>query len=126
MACYRCPHYVKHGRLDQDTGKLTFSDSCALKMKEVLQTADSPMQKKTKPRSKKASYLVGHKPDELEKLKQSTCDHAPFKALFDYLTCDVYQNTFESAGYKNSVLPTKDFEYAKKITSSSVVDMELL
>ena len=33
MSCRRCPHYVRHGQVVQQSNKIDFEDNCGLKMK---------------------------------------------------------------------------------------------
>lgn len=57
---------------------------------------------------------------------QQDCVHFPFPSIFDYSTCEVYRSTFKSAGARNDVVPTKDFQYSDTMVASSITDMELL
>lgn len=57
---------------------------------------------------------------------QQDCLHFPFPQIFDYTACDVYRSTFKSAGVRNDVVPTKDFQYSDTLVASSITEMELL
>jgi hypothetical protein len=54
------------------------------------------------------------------------CKHHPFMAGFDYTGCDLYLATFKSAGQRNDVVPTSDFQYSDKLAGNSITEMELL
>lgn len=59
--------------------------------------------------------------------KQEDCLHYPFGRSFHYMNCSVYQATFKSAGVKNDVVPTKDFQYSEALAGGgSLTDMDLL
>jgi len=55
-----------------------------------------------------------------------TCEHYPFPKSFDYTGCEIYITTFKTAGIRNDVVPTKDFQYSDAFHSTAITDMELL
>jgi hypothetical protein len=58
--------------------------------------------------------------------KPRDCAHVPFKLGFEYTACEVYLETFKTAGQRNDVVPTSDFQYSDKLQTNSITDMELL
>ncbi len=54
------------------------------------------------------------------------CAHYPFQKGFEYTSCDHYLATFKTAGQRNDVVPTSDFQYSDKLAGSSITEMELL
>lgn len=122
MACKRCPHHVRHGKLADDGKSILFSDLCGLKMKQMQEF--EPAVKKVRGRGRPTTEVVKRKP--LPNGITADCVHFPFPSQFDYFHCEVYQDTFESKGLKNGVVPTKDFQYSERLAGMSVTDMELL
>ncbi len=57
---------------------------------------------------------------------KQACVHFPFPKVFDYKVCEVYRLTFKASVDRNDVVPTHDFQYSDKLTSSSITEMELL
>ena len=45
MLCRRCPHHVRHGKVDAATNAITFRDKCALKIKDDLDCKHHPFPK---------------------------------------------------------------------------------
>jgi len=62
----------------------------------------------------------------MREAQQIDCGHYPFAAGFDYTSCDHYLTTFKTAGQRNDVVPTSDFQYSDKLAGSSITEMELL
>lgn len=58
--------------------------------------------------------------------EQVDCNHHPFKAHFEYTTCDNYLATFKTAGQRNDVMPTSDFQFQENLSGTSITEMELL
>lgn len=54
------------------------------------------------------------------------CSHHPFKSGFEYTVCEIYLATFKTAGQRNDVVPTSDFQYSDKLAGNSITEMELL
>jgi hypothetical protein len=54
------------------------------------------------------------------------CRHYPFSSSFEYDGCEVYLATFKTAGQRNDVVPTSDFQYSDKLAGTSITEMELL
>lgn len=122
MSCIRCPHHVRHGKLGEDGKTIVFRDHCGLRLK---QTQDpEAMIKKTKGRGRAPTPVVKRK--VLPQDANTDCVHFPFPDQFDYFHCAVYQETFDSRGIKNGVVPTKDFQYSEQLAGLAVTDMELL
>ena len=126
MACYKCPHYVRHGRMDSQQTKIVFEDVCGLKIKRSSTVDQTLKRPKGKVKSRNVKQYMMPSEQEPPKYQEVSCPHLPFKTDFDYLNCTVYRDTFESAGVRNSVVPTIDFEYSENLTGASVTDMDLL
>ena len=62
----------------------------------------------------------------MKEQQQIECAHFPFGKGFDYINCEVYLATFKTAGQRNDVVPTSDFQYSDKLAGSSITEMELL
>lgn len=61
------------------------------------------------------------------KAQQSVdCTHYPFSKSFEYTACEVYLDTFKTAGQRNDVVPTSDFQYSDQLAANSITEMELL
>ena len=125
MTCNkRCPHHVHHGKVGDDGKTIRFSELCGLKMKQ-MQELDPP------PRKGRGRGRPAAEPPVNRKLVPKPgddpgCIHHPFSSQFDYFRCRVYEETFESNGLKNDVVPTKDFQYSERLAGQAVTDMELL
>ena len=122
MSCNKCPHHVRHGKVGEDGKSIIFSDMCGLRMKQTQET-EVPV-KKMKGRGKNLPEPIKRKP--ILEGEPIECVHYPFPDLFDYFRCRVYQETFESKGIKNGVIPTKDFQFSERLSGLAVTDMELL
>lgn len=62
----------------------------------------------------------------MKEQQQIECEHFPFKSGFDYGACGVYIGTFKTAGQRNDVVPTSDFQYSDRLAGSPITEMELL
>lgn len=62
----------------------------------------------------------------MKEQKPVDCTHFPFAKGFDYAVCDIYLSVFKSAGQRNDVVPTSDFQYSDKLASNPITEMELL
>jgi hypothetical protein len=62
----------------------------------------------------------------MKEQQQVDCTHYPFGKSFDYGACEIYLATFKTAGQRNDVVPTSDFQYSDKLASNPITDMELL
>ncbi len=124
MLCKRCPHLVRHGQYNLETKEIEFKNLCGLVLKKNM--APDLMAEEAKPVKgpKKPIKRPGAKKAEEE--SPVICENYPFPAVFDYIECTVYQETFKSASRKNDVIPTKDFQYSDILSGSSITDMELL
>ncbi|MFY7985108.1 MAG: hypothetical protein ACOVO6_01470 [Burkholderiaceae bacterium] len=122
MLCKRCPHLVRHGQFNQETGEIEFRSLCGLVMKKNMVQEIVPEDLKAKG-PKKGVKKPGKK-GEIE--PNMDCINHPFPSIFDYIECTVYQDTFKSTTRKNDVIPTKDFQYSDVLSGSSITDMELL
>ena len=122
MTCKRCPHHVRHGKIEADGKTIAFTELCGLKMKQMQDNECTG--KKVRGRGRPTAEVVKRKP--LPNGITSDCIHHPFPEQFDYFHCEVYQDTFESKGMKNGVVPTKDFQYSERLAGLAVTDMELL
>jgi hypothetical protein len=123
MACKRCPHHVRHGKMASDGVTIVYSDLCSLRLKRVNQL-DEPPPRKVKGRQSRAPETSKC---HIEHGKIATsCLHIPFPLQFDYVHCQVYQETFATKGLKNGVIPTKDVQYSPYLVGIAVTDMELL
>ena len=122
MSCNKCPHHVRHGKVGEDGKSILFSDMCGLRMKQT-QVTEIP-NKKIKGRGKASVEPIKRKP--LPEGVTMECVHYPFSSQFDYFHCKIYQETFESKGMKNGVVPTKDFQFSERLAGLAVTDMELL
>ena len=54
------------------------------------------------------------------------CHQYPFQKGFDYAGCDIYLAVFKTAGQRNDVMPTSDFQYSDQLATNSITEMELL
>jgi hypothetical protein len=54
------------------------------------------------------------------------CDKYPFAAGFNFVECNIYRDTFKSAGQRNDCIPTSDFLYADNMSGTPITEMELL
>lgn len=122
MNCKRCPHHVRHGKVAEDRTTIAYTDLCGLKVKQLQD--HEPQAKKTRGRGRPVAEVSKKKTMTSE--DNTDCIHHPFPSEFDYFICKVYQETFESKGFKNGVIPTKDFQYSERLAGISVTDMELL
>lgn len=122
MACKRCPHHVRHGKVGDDGKSIEFTDHCGLRLKQAQEL--DPTGRKGRGRGRPAAEVVKRKP--LPPGATTICVHFPFLPPFDYFHCKVYQETFESKGLRNGVVPTKDFQYSERLAGIAVTDMELL
>ncbi len=122
MLCKRCPHLVRHGQYIQETKSIEFKSLCGLVMKKHLALEQPPEDLKAKGPKK----LVKKPSKKGEAEPNMECVNYPFPAVFDYIDCSVYQETFKSTTRKNDVIPTKDFQYSDVLSGSSITDMELL
>lgn len=94
--CKKCPHHVRHGQVAADGKNIEFKNRCGLKMKDPLQ---APVE----------------------------CAHYPFQTKgFDYIRCDFYLQTFKTADQRNDAVPSSDFQFAERVTNSSITEMDLL
>ncbi len=124
MACKRCPHHVRHGKMATDGVTIVYSDLCGLRIKRSNQPEDSP--------PRKIKGRPSRTPEKAKPLDETAikaivdCPHVPFPTQFDYLHCPVYQDTFATKGIKNGVLPTTDLHYSPSLIGIAVTDMELL
>ena len=108
MSCRRCPHHVRHGQLGADA-TVQFKDVCGLIVKQNSRLEE-----------------VKGKQKALKGIKSQECVYYPFSEGFDYLQCEVYQQTFKGSDRKNGVVPTKDIQYSEALSGGSITDMELL
>ena len=122
MACKRCPHHVRHGKSSVDGKSIEFSDHCGLRLKQAQEMETGG--KKVRGRGRPAAEVVKRKP--LPDGATTDCIHVPFDDNLDYFHCAVYQDTFDTKGLKNGVVPTKDFQYSERLAGIAVTDMELL
>ncbi len=122
MLCKRCPHLVRHGQLASDRKNIEFKNICGLILK--AETALENPQAETAParRGPKKASTTPKKKSE----KNMDCGHFPFPAVFDYIDCKVYLETFKTVGRRNEIIPTTDFQYSDALSGSSITDMELL
>jgi hypothetical protein len=103
MCFSKCPHHVKHGKLEIDP---------------------EAIKQKCRGRGRPVAEVVKRKP--LAPGETLDCTSYPFHDQFDYFMCDVYRDNFKSTGLRNGVQPTKDFQYFDSLASDSITDMELL
>ncbi len=54
------------------------------------------------------------------------CHNYPFAKSFEYTTCSVYLDVFKTAGQRNDVVPTSDFQYSDQVAQNPLTEMELL
>lgn len=123
MACKRCPHHVRHGKVAADGATMVYTDLCGLRLKRATAPEESSP-RKMKNRSLRS--LEKPKASENQAKVNTECFQVPFPIQFDYLHCQVYQETFASKGLKNGVIPTKDLHYSPSLLGIAVTDMELL
>jgi hypothetical protein len=123
MACKRCPHHVRHGKMAADGVTIVYSDLCGLRLKRATQHDEVPV-RKVKGRAARPPEPGRCQIDQSKIVID--CPHVPFPAQFDYVHCQVYQETFATKGLKNGVLPTKDVQYSPFLLGIAVTDMELL
>ena len=125
MSCNKCPHYVRHGCYDKEEGAIVFKNLCGLRHKQFQEEDGSARKQKVRGRGKPIQECWRRR-DPLPKGTSLECAHFPFSQAFDYVGCAIYQDYFAGAGMRNTVIPTKDFQYSEKIAGIAVTDMELL
>lgn len=123
MACKRCPHHVRHGKMATDGVTMVYSDLCGLRLKRATPPEESPP-RKVKNRPARPNEKAKGAPEPTK--TNTDCPHVPFPVQFDYVRCQVYQETFATKGLKNGVVPTKDVQYSPFLLGIAVTDMELL
>lgn len=121
MSCRRCPHHVRHGQLSDDGSGFVFKDICGLRHKQSI---DPDIALKKGRGRGRAPTEVKRKP--LPRGATMDCMHVPFSESFDYISCSIYTENFSTQGFRNGVLPTKDFQFSEHLVGISVTDMELL
>lgn len=125
MLCKKCPHLVRHGRVDSD-GEIIFVNNCGLLMKaEILEAGGDVFKKPGRKPSKNKERPLKKPPVKLPE-GDFECKSLPFPENFNYFDCGVYQATFKGANNKSGVVPTRDFQYLSSLSPSSITDMELL
>lgn len=124
MLCKRCPHLVRHGQLASDRKTIEFKNICGLLLKAETALENPLLEAGPGPKRgpKKAAAPSKKKTSE----KNLECSNFPFPDVFDYIDCSVYLETFKTAGRRNEIIPTKDFQYSDALSGSSITDMELL